>query len=281
MKPAPLFASFFRLIERRKMIKLGMKLFSTNCLQTPDFAASVIDYVNAHDDMFLELMAVPGSFEATHAFFGERVKTSDVVVHNAHEAYDFNAADRNRRETNRQMLDESRRFADELNASVIVVHAGNGFGRAGQEETVYQFRHFNDSRVAVENLPMINDITNEIMHGLTPEMIAEIKDASGCKFCFDFAHAICAANGLGLRHDDVMAGFAALTPDMYHLCDGDFTGEDDVHWHYGEGSYDLDKYLARYIAPDALVTMETGGKPAGIQPWINDREYIRRLQRQL
>lgn len=64
----PLFASFFRLMERRKMIKLGMKLFSTNCLQTPDFAASVIDYVNAHDDMFLELMAVPGSFEATHAF---------------------------------------------------------------------------------------------------------------------------------------------------------------------------------------------------------------------
>ena len=59
------------------MIKLGMKLFSTNCLQTPDFAASVIDYVNAHDDMFLELMAVPGSFEATHAFFGERVKASD------------------------------------------------------------------------------------------------------------------------------------------------------------------------------------------------------------
>ena len=96
----------------RRMIKLGMKLFSTNCLQTPDFAASVIDYVNAHDDMFLELMAVPGSFEATHAFFGERVKASDVVVHNAHEAYDFNAADRNRRETNRQMLDESRRFAD-------------------------------------------------------------------------------------------------------------------------------------------------------------------------
>lgn len=179
------------------------------------------------------------------------------------------------------MLDESRRFADELNASVIVVHAGNGFGRAGQEETVYQFRHFNDSRVAVENLPMINDITNEIMHGLTPEMIAEIKDASGCKFCFDFAHAICAANGLGLRHDDVMAGFAVLKPDMYHLCDGDINGENDVHWHYGEGSYDLDKYLARYIAPDALVTMETGGKPAGIQPWINDREYIRRLQRQL
>ena len=53
-----------------------MKLFSTNCLQMPDFAASVIDYVNAHDDMFLELMAVPGSFEAMHAFFGERVKTS-------------------------------------------------------------------------------------------------------------------------------------------------------------------------------------------------------------
>ena len=62
---------------------------------------------------------------------------------------------------------------------------------------------------------------------------------------------------------------------------GDINGEDDVHWHYGEGSYNLDKYLARYIAPDALVTMETGGKPAGIQPWINDREYIRRLQWQL
>ena len=119
------------------------------------------------------------------------------------------------------------------------------------------------------------------MHGLTPEMIAEIKDASGCKFCFDFAHAICAANSLGLRHDDIMEGFAALKPDMYHLCDGDINGENDVHWHFGEGNYDLDKYVARYIAPDALATMETGGKPTGLQPWINDREYIRKLQRQM
>lgn len=260
------------------MIKLGMKLFSTNCLQTPDLAEKVINYINEHDDMFFELMAIPESFEETHRFFRDRLDRSrKVVIHNAHEAFNFNTGDSSCREANRKMLDESRRFADVMGAEIIIVHAGNGFGEEGHKETVYQFSTFKDERVAVENLPMICDTNNQIMQGLTPQAIKEIKDASGCKFCFDFAHAICAANGLGISHDEMMQGFADLQPDMYHFCDGDVTSGEDVHWHFGEGTYDLKKYLNRYVSADALVTMETGAKPNGIEKWVADRAYLHKL----
>lgn len=255
-----------------------MKLFSTNCLQTPELAVSVIDYINDHDDMFFELMAIPESFEETHQFFKDRLNNDrPVVIHNAHEAFNFNTGDKSRREANRRMLDESRRFADVFGSEIIIAHAGNGFGKEGHQETVYQFSTFKDERVAIENLPMISDTNNQIMHGLTPEMIKEVQDASGCKFCFDFAHAICAANGLEIDKDEVMQGFADLKPDMYHLCDGDITSGEDVHWHFGKGTYELDKYLHHFVSSDALVTMETGAKPTGIEKWVDDRAYLRAL----
>ena len=84
--------------------------------------------------MFLELMVVPGSYEDTSGFFKNMVRTPLVVIHNAHEAYGFNAADSSKREENKKMLNESRRFADLFASPIIVVHAGNDFGKAGLED---------------------------------------------------------------------------------------------------------------------------------------------------
>lgn len=257
-------------------MKLGLKLFSTNILQTPEMAKKFVSYVNEHDDMSFELMAIPGSFEETYRFYKDNVRVP-IVIHNAHEAFGFNAADREKRESNRKMLDESRRFADALNAEIIITHAGNNFGDEGHDETIHQFCNFKDERVAVENLPIYLDETQIMMHGLTPGAIKEIQDASGCKFCFDFAHAICSANGLGANINEFLQAFANLKPDMYHLCDGDINSTDDVHWHFGEGSFDLKKYVNEFIAPDGLVTMETGGRPDNFDLWANDYLYIKNL----
>lgn len=258
-------------------MKLGFKLFSTNFLQTPDIAKKFIGYVNDHEDMSFELTAIPGSFEETYRFYKDNVR-APIVIHNAHEAFGFNTGDKSKRDSNRKMLDESRRFADALNADIIITHAGNDFGDEGHEETIYQFCSFKDERVAVENLPIYLDNTGIVMQGLTPGAIKEIKDASGCKFCFDLAHAICAANGLGAPIDAFLEGFTELNPDMYHLCDGDITATDDVHWHFGEGTYNLKKYVQEYIHPEGLVTMETGGRPDNLDLWVNDYLYIKNLQ---
>ena len=262
------------------MIKLGMKLFSGNALEFPEFSRDTLEFINSREDMFLELMVVPGSYEDTSGFFKNMVRTPLVVIHNAHEAYGFNAADSSKREENKKMLNESSRFADLFASPIIVVHAGNDFGKAGLEETILQFSGFNDSRVAVENLPIFCDDKITKMHGLTAAEIRMIQEASGCKFCFDFSHAVCSACGLGVPVDGMLAEFAALRPDLYHLCDGDVRTTEDDHLHYGEGNFDLDGYLRKYVADDGLVTMETGqDKPVTIEPWVRDYDYLRRLSR--
>lgn len=259
-----------------KKMKFSFKLFSSNCLHTPEIAKKFINYLNDQEDMFFELMAIPDSYEETYQFYKDNLRVP-VVIHNAHETFGFNTGDKSKRESNRKMLDESSRFADALGAEIIVTHAGNDFGVAGYEETIHQFCNFTDKRVAVENLPMYLNETKIVMHGLTPKEIKEIKAASGCKFCFDFAHAICAANALGNDIDATLKGFADLNPDMYHLCDGDITSTEDVHWHLGEGSFDIEKYLREYTKPDGIVTMEVGGRPDSIEPWINDYKYVKNL----
>lgn len=127
------------------------------------------------------------------------------------------------------------RAADLFDAKVIVVHAGGGGERVNLEETARQFRLFGDPRIVIENLPYEAEDVEGVMHGTTPEQIKYVTDYAGCGFCFDFSHAVCAANSLGLDIEKQLSGFYKLNPTVYHLCDGDINGTEDRHMHYGEG----------------------------------------------
>ena len=77
-----------------------------------------------------------------------------------------------------------------------------------------------------------------------------------------------------------LAGFYALRPTIYHLCDGNVTGVEDRHLHYGKGNFPLAEFMKKYIAEDALITMETGnGVPKTARSWIKDFGYLQRLNK--
>ena len=262
-----------------KMRKYGFKLFSTNLRNNPKIVAEGADYVRRNSDrMFIELMVVPQPDLADLKTFKKHFKGLEVRIHAPHNIMGFDAGSRSLEKQNREILSLSQRAADMLGAKTIVVHAGCGHGRENLEETARQFKLFADKRIVVENLPAYaSDGTP--LHGNTPDEIAFIRSESGCGFCFDFSHALCAANFFGLDIEKQLAGFYALKPDVYHLCDGRSDERDDKHLHFGEGDYPLGHYVNDYTDKNAYITMETGhGMPKDIQAWVADFEYVKNLE---
>lgn len=261
------------------MRKFGVKLFSSNFIEYPQLAEEAVNLVKDGTFDFLELMAMPDSYESTKDKVAEAVKGQmRVVIHAPHQGQGMNVSDKDAYHNNRHLLESAQKFADLLNSEIIILHVGCGNQETGLDETIRQFKLINDERIAVENLPAYCPIQKVFFQGTSPRDIARIKMETGCKFCYDFCHGICASNSFGRdKYEDIRA-YTALNPDMYHLCDSDWNGTDDNHGHYGEGDYDLAKILS-YVKNEGLVTMETGHDlPSDMSPWIRDVEYLRSLK---
>ena len=186
---------------------------------------------------------------------------------------------RNQKRTNNCFrIKSSQQFADLLGSDIIILHPGEGHGEEYLEESIRQFKAFNDNRITVENMPAYcNDMLVDL-HGSKPSEIKRFIDELGLKFCFDFSHATCSANYFKQDLYVTLKEFAELKPAVYHLCDGDITGTDDEHFHFGKGTYDLKRLVNEFTAENALITMETGhGAPIDISPWLNDIRYIREI----
>lgn len=258
------------------MRKFGFKFFSTNFQIAPEVLKEGLEFAQSKDDMFLEISAIPTTTETEFKRIKDVVGDMEVRIHAGIDG--FNAGDRNFERENKRILAVAQKAADIFKAQTIVVHPGDGHGKEYIDETVRQFRLFNDERIVVENLPYL-DNEGIPMHGSTAEEIAYIMKEVGCGFCFDFSHATCAALSLKKNIDLQMKEFFALNPRVYHMCDGDFNQAKDKHLHFGEGNYPLKHYLNDYTAENAYITMETGN---GFEPFnelrIKDYEYLKALQ---
>ncbi len=260
------------------MRKLGLKLWSKDFIKNPEFSRQGIKAVKEGLFGYLELFALPGSFADTKQIISEQLHGLPVVIHAPHSGFYVDTGSAELFEENCRKLKDSQLFADALNAKIIILHAGMEEGDKYVEETIRQFNLINDQRLTVENLPKICSSTQRILHGTSPEQIKRIKKETGCKFCLDFSHAICAANSYGRNIWDDLEAYCALSPDMYHLCDGNWNSDVDAHLHYGEGNYDLAALLRRCTKENAMITMETGhGIPESIDPWLKDRDYLLNL----
>jgi len=260
------------------MRKFGAKLFSNNFINRANLAKECVRLVEDGVFDFLELMALPDSFAETKGIVADLVKDKiKVVIHAPHQGQGMNTGDKEAYQHNRKLLDSAQRFADLLDSEIIILHAGIGAGERYLAETIRQFKMIGDERIAVENLPL-KWTEDKYFHGTTPEEIAIIKAESGCKFCYDFCHGICASNAQKRDKWQDIAKYAALRPDMYHLCDSDWNGTNDEHGHFGEGNYDLAKIVS-YSDADAIITMETGhGIPDDMNPWIKDVKFLRKIK---
>ncbi len=260
------------------MRKFGLKLWSKDFVKNKDFVKDAeIALKNGKFD-FLELFALENSFDdvandVKSMFLG--IKT---VIHAPHGIQGLDISNKDEFLNNQKRIEDARRFADIMDACYIVLHPGMNRGDKYLEESIRQFKGFNDKRLTVENLPTYCSQTKKTLHGVTPLEIKKFIDEVQCPFCLDFSHAICGANGYNCDVYGFLDDMFELKPSMYHLCDGYMGSDNDSHLHFGMGNYDLKKLISKYTTLDALITMETGhGIPQTVKPWIDDINYLKGL----
>lgn len=259
------------------MRKLGVKLWSKDFISNPLFALETEKALKEGKFGYLELFALPDTYDVVKEK-AKPFKGMLTVIHAPHVRQDFDTSNPDRVAENQRIFADSKKFADLLDAKLIVTHPGERYGKDDLNENIRQFKLLNDKRIAVENLPYTCSSTHKDLMGATVEEIKTIIDEVKCQFCLDFSHAICSANHLRLNIYKMLADFRALHPQMYHLCDGDDKTEIDAHLHYGEGNYDLRRLLNEFTDEDSLITMETGkGLPNGVKPWLDDAAFLSKL----
>lgn len=260
------------------MRQFGVKLWSKDFIKNKDFAKDAEKALKEGVFDYLELFALPSTFEDTKEAVKAGFLGQKVVIHAPHGLQHLDIANADELENNRVRLKDAQLFADLLDADIIILHPGMQKGEAFLAESIRQFKAFNDARLTVENLPAYCSQTMRDLHGVRPQEIKRFMDETGAKFCLDFSHAICGANSCGADVYEVLNAFKLLHPSMYHLCDGDLASTNDSHLHYGEGNYNLKRLLTEFTTENALITMETGhGIPVDIIPWVEDISYLKAL----
>jgi endonuclease IV len=230
-------------------MQLGLKLGSTNTNYTSDILSL---YENGYFQ-YIELFSIPGTFDDTIGYWKQF--SIPVVIHAPHSAAGMNLALKEEHKNNVKKLQETFQFANTLNAEYIIFHAGvNGT----IDETIRQLFLFVDARCLIENKP-VKGLNNEKCIGSTPDEATYIMNEHKIGFCFDFGHAICAANSLKRCPLDFVDALLLLRPVMYHLTDGNYESEYDSHLHYGQGTFPI-KELLMLVPDSAKLTNEAKHK---------------------
>jgi endonuclease IV len=254
--------------------KFGICLETVNFFKKPDFVDQILKIIRDEIYDFVQLIVFSDSYDDTHAIIQEKMQGIRSVIHAPF--YDIDTGNSDLLESNLRKLKDAQKFADLLCSDIIILHPGRGDGEEYLSETIRQIKMINDPRIVVENLPY--NPQGHLLHGSSPENIKRIIDETGCKFCFDFAHATCAANSLGRNVYDDFAKYNALQPILYHLSDGDFSEIIDEHLHLGLGNYDIAKILKKFTSENSEIVLETRhANPTITDLWLKDMQYIKEL----
>jgi len=247
------------------MPRIGLKLWSTNMDILPQVSFS---YKNSIFD-YIELYFVPDTLKGIIEVWS-KLKIP-IIVHAPHFDHGFNLADSCAASHNTEIFKDVLKCADILTSDVIIVHGGNG---GSKNETIRQLKRLKDSRLLIENKPMIGLNGRECI-GYTPEDIDEIVDE--CRlggFVLDFNHAACSARSLSRDPLEYIKSFVARHPKMFHFGDGDYFSLVDTHKHLGHGNMPLTEFIA-FLSKGSQVTIETPNDfSKGFSDFENNRAYF-------
>ena len=249
-----------------RAIRVGLKLWSPNVSLAQKAAAL---HADGWIDL-IELYVVPGTFDDTVAVW--RGLGVPYMLHCPHSKHKFNLARPELHGANVEKFEEVRRFADALQAPVIVMHGGN---RGEINETIRQLRVLDDRRILLENKPKVS-LTGGICIGHSPEEVARIVAEAGLAgMVLDFGHAICASNSAGVDPFAYIEQFLAMSPRIFHIGDGDRLSEKDNHFNLGEGTFDVAR-LAAYVPAESTLTIETPTDPEKqLADFVDNVRYLR------
>lgn len=255
------------------MYKRGLKLWSVNTDYYYEeakklYEQGVFDYI--------ELYIVPETLDTLSKWKELKIP---FIIHNAHFAQGFNLAKKEKEKRNREIYEQTKEFADELNVKYIIFHGGID---GNIEETAKQLASFNEPRALIENKPFIalpNRMGGEFCRGYNIDEVKLVMDTAGCGFCLDFGHAICAANSLEKNVYEYCKEFLQLKPNMFHLTDlDDINSPYDSHLHLGTGQLDFDKIFPM-ISDNKLVTFETNkNSKTDLNDFIEDMKWVKNLK---
>lgn len=228
------------------MNSYGLKLWSTN----KGLIKEAIELYSEKYCDYIELYALNDTYETTISHW----KKLDIpfTVHAPHFGNGLNLSKKELSVSNKKILDESKKFADALDADYIIIHPGV---EGDVNETIRQIKENYDSRMIIENKPYLGLLNDMVCVGKTVEEIKLIMDKCSIGFCLDIGHAICSANFQKKNYLEYLQDYIALSPTMYHLTDGDLKSNYDSHLHYGEGSYPLNE-IASIIPKNSKITNE-------------------------
>jgi sugar phosphate isomerase/epimerase len=230
------------------MYKFGLKLWSTN----ENYVADAVRLYNEGFYHYVELYIIPDSFNKCINLW----TNLDIpyIIHAPHFRNGMNLAKKEYFDINMKLAEETKKFADELNANIIIYHPGI----AGDlEETVRQLNIINDNRIIIENKPyytVLND--GNICNGHSHEEIKYILDNTNTGFCLDIGHCFCSANAKKIEPMEYLRQFLTLNPKLFHLTDNDYNSPIDKHYHFGQGNFNVKKIFS-VLPSDVSITIET------------------------
>lgn len=251
-------------------MKFGLKLYTTDVSLIPEVHKLLKDGIFD----YIELYVVPTSYKKTVNDW----KSLDClfVLHAPHSLHGFNLAQKDKRETNRQIFSQVQLFADILEADYIIVHGGNN---GSFDETLHQLSHLNERRIILENKPKIGP-HNELCVGWSPHEFLKASESNLLHgIALDFGHAVCAACSLSMDVMEFIKGFLKFNPKIFHLSDGNSASEKDIHLNFGKGNLDIKAFIS--FLPDAgLLTLETPRSPSrGLRDFTDDLNFVKGLFR--
>jgi RimJ/RimL family protein N-acetyltransferase len=258
------------------MYQIGLKLWSTNTdhyLQEAKrlYADKVFSYI--------ELYIVPDTLERISLW---KEAGMPFILHNAHFMQGFNLAKKECEERNYDIYRQTRQYADELNAKYIIFHGGID---GSVEETARQMALLEEPRALIENKPyraLPNRMGGKICRGYNFDELRLVMDKTGCGFCLDFGHAVCAANSMKRETYEYIGELFKLNPAMFHLTDvDDMNSEYDSHPHLGSGKLAITR-IAAMIPCDAIITLETDkGSRETLDDFNKDSQIMNKFSLQI
>ena len=101
------------------MPRYGIKVWSKDVLKNPDFFNEAAEAVKNGTFGYIELFAIPDSFNETQSLIAPAIKGLPVVIHAPHSCFGLDTGNPELETSNQKKFEDSRRFAMET-GSVLV-----------------------------------------------------------------------------------------------------------------------------------------------------------------
>ncbi|MGY5871401.1 MAG: GNAT family N-acetyltransferase [Candidatus Thorarchaeota archaeon] len=236
---------FYRPLEE---YRIGLKIFTSNQESFSKlrefYKKKIIDYV--------ELYIVPGVVDTQSL---DSLKGVPVVFHAPNINHGFNLRDRN------QIFEDSlktlRVISEYLNEKTVIFHPGLERGEDDITHIKATLKELGqDYDIVIENMPKKPVKGNRNLIASHFDEFADLVKETGIKFCIDIGHTIYSANYYQEDTLGYIQSFINLGPFMFHLGDGEYSNQSDVHKHLTEGDFPLAEIIAM-IPPKSTITLET------------------------